>query len=51
MNTTESTVTFTADADGVRLMGVFIAQLVKEGVTFKVENFVEKYFVTLTGGF
>ena len=42
---------FEGTEDGVRLMAVFIAGLVKEGVVFKVHNRGHKYVVELTGGF
>ena len=42
---------FEGTEDGVRLMAVFIAGLVKEGVVFKVHNHGHKYVVELTGGF
>ena len=41
------TVNFDADENGMRLMAAFVAQLVKEGVTFEVRGFG----VTVTGGF
>ena len=51
MSQKDSRITFSADVDGVRLMAVFIAQLEKECVTYKIENWNDNYFVTLTGGF
>ena len=45
------TVEFNADENGMKLMAVFIAQLVREQVTFDVEEFNDTYNVILTGGF
>ena len=38
---------------GVHKLAIFVSQLIREGVTFKVESDVdgEKYHVELTGGF
>jgi len=34
-----------------KLMGVFIAQIVKEGLTYSVERSSEETVIRLTGGF
>jgi hypothetical protein len=41
------TVDFDADEDGMRLMAAFVAQLVREGVTYEIRGFS----VTLLGGY
>lgn len=47
----DKTITFQADEEGMKLMAVFVAQLVREGLTFTVENRATCFLVTLTGGF
>jgi hypothetical protein len=42
---------FAATEDGMRLMAVFVSGLIKEGVTFKIEDTGAAYRVILTGGF
>jgi len=44
-------VTFNMNEDGVRLAAVFMAQLVREGVTFRVRSDNVSMEITLTGGF
>ena len=46
----KNSVSFEATADGMKLMAVFIAQLVREGVVFTSEDKGTKTVVTLTGG-
>jgi hypothetical protein len=49
-NTTQ--VTFDANEVGMKLMAVFVSQLVKEGVVFTVyQERKDQYIVELTGGF
>ena len=46
------TVRFNMTEDGVRLMAAFVAQLVREGVTFQTSESPTGFWeVTLTGGF
>lgn len=45
------TVTFRRDDEGMKNLATFLAQIIKEGLTYQIdnaENFVE---VTLTGGY
>ena len=42
---------FNADAEGYRMMAVFLAQLEKEGVTYSVSQDLVGFEVELTGGF
>jgi len=45
------TITFEkTDKEMIRL-AIFISQLVREGVTFRVDSNDESYFVNLTGGY
>ncbi len=45
------TIEFEKNTEGTKNFATFLAQLVKESVTFKVENNRDKYVVELTGGF
>lgn len=45
------TMTFDHDEDGIRLMATYVAQLVKEGVKFKITQEKTYSIVELTGGF
>lgn len=47
----QSRIEFDKDVTGLTNMAIFIAQLVREGVTFEVEQRVDQYIVELTGGF
>jgi len=42
---------FSNERDEMRLMAAFVAQLVREGVTFKVTNINGYFDIELTGGF
>jgi len=44
-------VEFEKNTEGTKQFATFLAQLVKEGVTYEVDNSKDKYSVTLTGGF
>ena len=45
------TVTFRKNSDDLRLMAVYVAQLIKEGVAFEMKTLDDRTEVTLTGGF
>jgi hypothetical protein len=49
----EKEVLFSMTEEGVKLMAMFISQLVREGVTFKTQrdNNDSVYMVELTGGY
>jgi len=47
---TDPTIRFEATEDGVKLLAAFLAQLVREGVTYKVDDAASHFTVTLTGG-
>lgn len=42
---------FTRDEEGMKQLGAFLAQLVREGVTYKVINHNDVVSVELLGGF
>jgi hypothetical protein len=42
---------FANETNEMRLMAAFVAQLVREGVTFKVTNINGYFDIELTGGF
>ena len=44
-------VDFRRDAEGMKMLGAYLAQLVREGVTYKIENAELFIRVELTGGF
>jgi hypothetical protein len=44
-------ITFHRDEDGIKMLAIFIAQLVKEGVTYTINNAENYVEVTLTGGY
>ena len=44
-------VTFRRDEDGAKQLATFLAQLVKEGVTYSIKNAENYVEVTLTGGY
>ena len=43
--------TFTNDENGIRLLAIYVSQLIREGVMFKIINSAFSTDVTLTGGF
>jgi hypothetical protein len=43
--------TFHKNTDDLKAMATFTAQLVREGVTFTVENTMDAFIITMTGGF
>lgn len=45
------TITFKRSSNGLKELAIFLAQLVKEGVTYKVINNKEEFGVELTGGY
>ena len=45
------TMTFAMDKTGMRLMAIYVAQLVKEEVTFEITNDNAAANVKLTGGY
>jgi hypothetical protein len=45
------TVTFQRDDDGMKQLAIFVAQLVKEGVTYSIINEPNYVAVDLTGGY
>ena len=47
----ESKIKFANDEKGLKMLSVFIAQLVREQVTYRVTSDDFEYEVTLTGGF
>jgi len=42
---------FYCTEEETRLMAVFVAQLVKEGVVFTTKKCMDRYGITLTGGY
>jgi hypothetical protein len=44
-------ITFNTDAEGFRMLAIFLAQLEKEGVTYSVSQDLAGFEVELTGGF
>jgi hypothetical protein len=51
MQEREKEVVFNMDDKGVKLMAVFIAQLTREGVTYRTHQGDSCYTISLTGGF
>lgn len=45
------TVAFDKTDAGTKMFAIFVAQLVKEGVTYDLDSTPTKYYVTITGGF
>jgi hypothetical protein len=43
--------TFQKTRKDLKAMATFTAQLVREGVTFTVENTTDSFIITMTGGF
>lgn len=44
-------ITFERDENGIKLLAIFIAQLIKEGVVYTITNESNRVFVNLTGGY
>lgn len=45
------TLEFMNNENGTRLLAVYVAQLIKEGVTFTLKRYEAAVAVTLTGGY
>ena len=44
-------VRFRRDEDGIKMLAIYLATLVKEGVTYTINNAENYVEVTLTGGY
>ena len=44
-------IVFMKNDEEIKQLAIFVSQLIREGVTFLVENNASNYLVRLTGGF
>ena len=42
-------VEFKKDSDEVKLMAIYLSQLTREGVEYRIDNRADRYDVTITG--
>jgi len=42
-------VPFTKSGNDIRLMAIFLAQLTREGVTYKIQEYASSYEIEITG--